>query len=136
MPYDGDVRNFETLEVRALRAARDAIAGGWCQGGSGLSDARGVFVSDFQFDQATSFCLARAVQKGSYVALGYGCRPPNGGPNQGPIINLQQQMFQLIAPTVANIDVVRWNDADGRTQSEVLAKFDEAISRASALTEA
>lgn len=72
---------------------------------------------------------------------GDGCSPPRGcycvltaiGGDEGDFHYGAIRLFERangIGPTESGISVIGWNDAPGRTQEEVLAAFDKAITLA------
>ncbi len=96
----------------ALVRARELIALGWTQG-TYAEDEDGAEIS-FADPQAVCFCLAGAVKAAT------------GTPPHDKIA----AVFQALADGIGGMALIAWNDAELRTQDEVLALFDAAIANA------
>jgi hypothetical protein len=92
------------LEV--LTKARELIAKGWAQGAYAVDD-EGTVV---RLADATAFCPAGAILCQANFAT-------------------RDDAFDMLKHVVGT-NIVGWNDARDRTQAEVLAAFDRAISLA------
>lgn len=95
-----------------LRAARALVARGWCKHYM-AEDASGkpVGVDDFNTMRPAKFCLI-----GACYAVG----------SVGAHTDERQYLRRVLRVEWEG----DWNDVPGRTQAEVLAKFDEAIALA------
>ncbi len=104
------VESFHLLT--ALRQARGLLASGWAQDFF-ARDCDGHF-TDYANPKACAWCVIGAV----YRVVG---EVSNSGPKA-------ERTFLALGfsgwPAAA-----RWNDTEGRTKEEVLARFDEAIAR-------
>ncbi len=100
MLYDKrwDVKESET--VRVLRAARERIERGWCQG-TGL-------------DERGNVCALAAL----------------GGQFRDGQTMFADRAMRLLRDAIGGRCVPEWNDAPGRTKSDVLAAYDRAIAAA------
>lgn len=109
MPFDAEI-STKSRDLLILERARAWIAQGWCQHSGIRRGKRGQEV-----------CTGGAVVQTLTVMK---ISPP--------------EYEALLAAALNNlgfeksIDHVLWNDAPGRTQAEVLARFDVAIARLSA----
>lgn len=103
MPFDGT--NNET--VRALMDARARVAAGWCQDrgrDAGGKTCAGIALANARAGTEAWTLFERSID-------------PPSSPRQTH--DLRDHTF-----------IVKWNDAPGRTQAEVLAAFDRAIEMA------
>lgn len=92
--------------VEILREARALIEKGWTQG-EHATDAHGVCVGPLS-DAACHWCIEGALLR---ARKGWG---------------FSSAWFALI-DVIPSGNPIGWNDAEGRTQAEVLAAFDKAI---------
>ena len=105
-----------TQVSKALRAARELLAAGWCQEAIARTDT-GVAVYD-ENKAATAFCLWGAC-----------CRAVSDmGLNYQKDLRLMDAIAFALDETVG-VCAVDWNDTPGRTQLEVLAVVDAIIAR-------
>lgn len=124
MAYDGEVRDHEPQHLRVLRKTRDLLAIGWCQGGSGMQDHDGRTVRDSNV--AAKFCVMTAL---AHVISWEGvsaCREREV---------LYQRILGALRPGKRILDrlaYVTWNDAQFRTQEQVVRLFDDAIAHVQA----
>lgn len=91
-----------------LQAVRDRIASGWTQ----CAFARNAknYVVNTYHESATCWCLSGAAYKEK----------------------IDPERLALALGFITAVRMVRWQDAIGRTQAEVLARLDAAIAKASA----
>ncbi len=106
---------------RILEKARELVRRGWCQDASARNSAgRPVYSGHFG---AVRFCMTGAVEKSSDFA-------PLSSPRTiaakeyGDAINM---LRMFIPGSQFCLSLVTWNDCPERTQAEVLAVFDEAV---------
>lgn len=97
----------ELIEVRTLQRARSIVAAGWAQGAWAI-DTRGNKVIS-EHPTAAKRCAASALVLGGWDDCQF---------------STAVRFFQKAIGTQF---IGQWNDTPGRTQKEVLAKFDEAI---------
>lgn len=106
MPFDSEITPKSADRI-VLEKARERIARGWCQ--------------RLRFGDNGSVCIVGALQ----VATGLEGIGSNVGAYRATVPWQALLGFSNVGDDVADC----WNDAKGRTQAEVLARFDEAISR-------
>lgn len=94
--------------TEVLKAARERIAKGWTQGMSTREDDHGTEIA---------WCASGAIKHAVDEEGCVGCVARRG---------LEQ--------SIGGGSIAGWNDAEGRTQAEVLAAFDKAIALAEAGT--
>ena len=102
-----------TQVSKVLRAARELLAGGWCQKHLARTDDGSPV--DYRDGAATAFCLLGACGR---AAL----NPSDSNPD--PL--LMEAIGDALRHTVSGY-AVDWNDTPGRTQAEVLAVIDATI---------
>src|SRR5579862_6816673 len=103
-----------------LARARTLIEGGWTQGAF-ARDARGFAVEATECD-AVTFCMIGAIEKAAgqlwphehLLAL---------------MVDTEEDAKKVLArdPELADYSLSSYNDAQGRTQAEVLALFDRTL---------
>lgn len=108
MPFDSEIPT-RSRDLIILEKARERIARGWCQRADQHDD---------------NVCLVRAVSD----VLGYHRYDPYGG-IFAPDVQRAIGALGLFSGDTG--EPSKWNDAPGRTQAEVLARFDAAIERLS-----
>jgi hypothetical protein len=112
----GNMTDKSTLEI--LKASRALITpeGAWTQ----YSSARNIrrIPVDFYSEKAVCFCASGAIRR-SLNMTKYGERLPSS----------LDFFIEMVGGSIS-----LFNDAPGRTQAEVLVKFDEAISALEAQT--
>lgn len=96
--------------LRLLRAARALVAAGWCQG-VWARDADGNGVMPFDH-RAVAWCLSGALAAAA---------PPVFGPAW---MDALDRVYQVLPKCVTTIS---YNDVPGRTQADILALLDAAI---------
>lgn len=97
-----------------LRAARELVAAGWCQGESALGK-RGNIVSIFD-DHAVAFCASGACERAAS--------------RRDEMTEHSERLHFALLAVIQVDDVAEWNDAPERTQADVVAAFTAAIQRA------
>lgn len=106
MPFDSEIAP-KSKDLIVLERARERIARGWCQGKAEGPDG--------------SVCIIGALHHAFYGGIG-----PLTPEAAYPLRVAVEQMG--LDPETVSI----WNDAPGRTQAEVLARFDTAVAKLSA----
>jgi hypothetical protein len=101
----------DTPVVRLLREARALIEQGWCQGHA-AETARGSHVDSFN-SRAVRFCISGALTQASRRT-------------RASFAMVQAAADELCTAGDIN-SLVQWNDANGRTQQQVLDLFGYAI---------
>lgn len=97
--------------IEVLTEARELVEHGWCQGAYAFSEeGRKVGIDDAGL--AAKVCLTCAVT--------FASRRTNVSPTY---------LYELMGLDDGFYGAVRWNDAPGRTQAEVVLLFDRAIER-------
>lgn len=102
---------MSTLDV--LVRARALVERGWCTGVE-ARDEHGNQCDESDSPSAVSWCMIGAVYRGA---------------RKEDDIALARKAARCLTATVGGL-LDQWNDAPGRTQSEVLAAFDRAIEAA------
>lgn len=107
MPFDSEVSQ-KSRDLIVLEKARERIARGWCQ--------------SKRHSDWGEVCIIGAIET---VLLG------EDHPNISPHYDLAEPYALALGFSGAcnYLFAAKWNDAPGRTQAEVLARFDEAIAR-------
>lgn len=99
-----------TNTIDILKRARALVERGWCQG-TYSRDERGV--ASLSKSQDCSWCSVGALDTAA-------------GSDSDKYLAAYDELATAITPG-GDVGVVKWNDAPGRTQAEVLAMFDRAI---------
>ena len=122
---DGFPETRETQVDELLRAARERLAFGWTQGTT-LQTLEGEPTSDPA--EAARFCVLGAFAHASH-ALGADARTYR---------RALQRLSEAVDPeadrSAPEVVLPVWNDAEERTQGDVLAAFDAALSERAAVS--
>jgi hypothetical protein len=102
-----------TLLEQELETMELLLTQGWCQE-TFARDAQGHVVDRFS-SAAIAWCLQGACQRGAYEVTNM--RTPQ---EVGPFLRLEHMIEALLHHQLL-VPIARWNDAEGRTQTEVLA---------------
>ena len=100
----------------ALRAARELLAAGWCQGHFARDNTD--YPVHYTDSAAVSYCLLGAC---ALVVLG----EHSDYDQNHPLI----KEIGIALRQATKLHVIDWNDTPGRTQAEVLAAVDATIAR-------
>lgn len=104
--------------VELLKAARERVAKGWCQGWF-AKDAAGEETLE-ELGDACAWCVRGAI----YASAKHG---------EPESVSAEMALHDTLKDSGAALSVVgpleEWNDAPGRTQAEVLDLFDRTIAR-------
>ena len=108
MPFDSEITT-KSRDLIVLEKARERIASGWCQ--------------NRRWDQEGNVCLLGAIADATHTRVG----------NPGNVEALVGAMgfTRSSGPISPILQAVEWNNKPGRTQAEVLARFDAAIEKLS-----
>ena len=116
-----EIREEQVDEL--LLAARERLAFGWTQGTT-LQDLEGAPTSDPS--EAARFCVLGALAHASHALHS----------DVHTYHSAMQRLCEVIDPGATRaaplVAIPVWNDAEGRTQDDVLAAFDAALSRSRA----